>query len=289
MKINSALITAAGFGTRMGPIGKKLPKVLWPIFEKTLIELQIDYLKRFGIENIFINIHFKHEKIKDFIEKKYPQDNITLLHEQDILGSGGAVHNLAYNISDTTKGSALILNSDQFLFFKMSDFDEQFLQQATGKATLLGCHVNSSLGHNQVIQDDKMIMKDIIKNASLERDLKILTFSGLSLIKLDQLTLQKGPSEYFNSVANYKNESVKIIPLPETQYYDFGTLELYKNTIFKIFETIINEDQTDPLYDFLMESNAIQLDNISSNKIYKNNFLEINLENRIIKTSYGPL
>jgi len=42
MQIDYCLILAAGFGTRMGKIGKKLPKVHGPDFEKSLLELQVD-------------------------------------------------------------------------------------------------------------------------------------------------------------------------------------------------------------------------------------------------------
>ena len=56
MKIDYALLLAAGYGTRMGIIGKELPKVLWPVYEKTLLELQVDYLKELGVKNIFLNI-----------------------------------------------------------------------------------------------------------------------------------------------------------------------------------------------------------------------------------------
>ena len=55
MKIDYCLILAAGFGSRMGEIGKILPKVLWHIFEKSLLELEIEYARSLGIKKIFIN------------------------------------------------------------------------------------------------------------------------------------------------------------------------------------------------------------------------------------------
>ena len=45
MKVDNALILAAGKGTRMGNVGKILPKVIWPIFEKTILELEVAYAK----------------------------------------------------------------------------------------------------------------------------------------------------------------------------------------------------------------------------------------------------
>ena len=43
MIVENALILAAGAGTRMGEIGKVLPKVLWPVFECSLLELEVLY------------------------------------------------------------------------------------------------------------------------------------------------------------------------------------------------------------------------------------------------------
>ena len=57
MKVDHVLILAAGKGTRMGKIGKVLPKVLWPIFAKNLIELQVSFAKKLAPNsNIYANV-----------------------------------------------------------------------------------------------------------------------------------------------------------------------------------------------------------------------------------------
>ena len=43
MKVDYGLILAAGFGTRMGDEGRRLPKPLWPIFEENLISEEKAY------------------------------------------------------------------------------------------------------------------------------------------------------------------------------------------------------------------------------------------------------
>ena len=70
MQIDYCLILAAGFGTRMGEIGKSLPKVLWPIFERSLLELQVEYAKSLGIQKIFINLHHQKDIILDYVQNK---------------------------------------------------------------------------------------------------------------------------------------------------------------------------------------------------------------------------
>ena len=45
----NALIFAAGLGTRLRPLTDTMPKALVPIAGRTLLEYQIDALKRAGI------------------------------------------------------------------------------------------------------------------------------------------------------------------------------------------------------------------------------------------------
>ncbi len=54
MKINNAIILAAGYSSRFVPICFDLPKGLIPVFGETLIERQIRQLKEIGITNITI-------------------------------------------------------------------------------------------------------------------------------------------------------------------------------------------------------------------------------------------
>jgi NDP-sugar pyrophosphorylase family protein len=55
----SGVILAAGRGSRLYPITERLPKPLVPIGDRTLIEYQIDILKKLGIDKCFVVIgHF---------------------------------------------------------------------------------------------------------------------------------------------------------------------------------------------------------------------------------------
>jgi NDP-sugar pyrophosphorylase family protein len=51
-----AVILAGGLGKRLRPFTETIPKPLLPIGEKAILEIQIERLKSFGIEEIFITI-----------------------------------------------------------------------------------------------------------------------------------------------------------------------------------------------------------------------------------------
>ena len=56
-----AMILAAGFGTRMGPITKLVPKPLIKINDKTLLEENIEKLASIGVKEIIINVILEHK------------------------------------------------------------------------------------------------------------------------------------------------------------------------------------------------------------------------------------
>ena len=63
-----AIILGAGFGKRMLPITKKIPKPLVKIAGKTLLQNTIDFLFSLNCEKIIINTHYKHDLINEFIK-----------------------------------------------------------------------------------------------------------------------------------------------------------------------------------------------------------------------------
>ena len=108
----------------MGKIGEVLPKVVMAIYKKSILELEILYLKSLGIQNIFVNSFFYTKELKEALKEFLPRLNdvqVTLVEEEKELDIGGAVHNLASKLK--YQGNLLILNSDQFLML-----DDRFLK-----------------------------------------------------------------------------------------------------------------------------------------------------------------
>lgn len=89
-----AVILSAGVGIRLRPLTKKMPKVMVPINDKPLLEWHIKHLKRFGIREIFINLHYLPDSItKYFDDGDRLGVNIVYSREKKLLGTGGALIN----------------------------------------------------------------------------------------------------------------------------------------------------------------------------------------------------
>jgi mannose-1-phosphate guanylyltransferase len=275
MKVDHVLILAAGKGTRMGDIGKKLPKVLWPVFDKTLLELQVDYAKILAPNaKIYIN-YFNYKEIFElFIKNTDSFNDVTFIEEKSVLDIGGAIHNLAKQLQYT--GNLLILNSDQFVFIKKKQIDCVLDKLLSLDSILFSYQVNSNEMYNALkIENNKL--SGIIKNSVIPRNSEIETYTGMSLVNLNKLTQTSGESKFFNSVAKF-NLKTEVICIKSFEYWDFGTTQRYYFSIFKLFKAIREQN---PFMKFLYNSHAINKSKITPkgyNSTLGLNFSELTLE-----------
>jgi len=93
--IAQAFVLGAGLGTRLRPLTDDRPKPLIPIFQKPLITFALDHLIDLGVKSFIINTH----KLPEFFEAAFPGriysgHSIELVHEQDLLETGGGIKNV---------------------------------------------------------------------------------------------------------------------------------------------------------------------------------------------------
>ena len=86
----SAMVLAAGRGTRLRPVTETLPKPLVEIAGRTLIDRIIDRLAEAGVEQVVVNLHHLGEAIAARLgERSNPR--IELSREPKLLDTGGGV------------------------------------------------------------------------------------------------------------------------------------------------------------------------------------------------------
>ena len=111
IEIPSAMILAAGLGTRMRPITETLPKPLVEVAGKPLIAYGLEALDRLGVSRVVANVHYLAPMMTKWL-KAWPGAEILISDETDgLLDSGGGV---AKALPLLGPDPFLILNADTF-------------------------------------------------------------------------------------------------------------------------------------------------------------------------------
>tara|TARA_R110002072_G_scaffold288917_1_gene455379 strand:- start:50249 stop:51070 length:822 start_codon:yes stop_codon:yes gene_type:complete len=260
MNIKYCYILGAGKGTRMGEVGKKVPKVIFPLFEKTLLYSQFVFAKELGIKNFFVNAHHLSDKVIDYVEKN--KLNIKVIVEEELLGSGGAIHNLIKK--ENLNEKILVINSDVFLFSK--ELKKRILNNSSVEHQLFGVKFDEDQKYNSVAWKDDNKFDGITKNYTG------YTFSGVSIINLAKINYEEGVLNFFEKVIKKENDNTEFVRLNQYEYWDFGTAEQYIHSCKSLLELKKGE-----LYNFLVRNNIINLFKVE-NGCYGNGSNLIELE-----------
>ena len=252
-----AFILSAGKGTRLLPYTEILPKPLFPILGKSIIEIILDQLKNLGITLVGINAFHLKDKLINFLksyQKKNPQIEIRIFEERELMGTGGAI----INAKNFFKEETLIINSDiltNFNFKKLYYFFNQSFSPIVmvlykGENNNVEVDINSTtiISFRKQKEDNltfagiQIIDPKIIKHFSLKKD----------IIEIYQNLIKQGikisayieNSSYFKDIGNIKNYLkahedilIKKIKIPETAFYSepvvVKTKNIGNNVIFK--------------------------------------------------------
>lgn len=120
-----AVLMAGGRGERLRPLTDKTPKPLLPIGGSTVIDLNVDALRRCGVGEIFVTVRYLAEQL----EEHFAGTEVTCVRETEPLGTIGALFLLP---PAPEGGTTLLMNSD---LVTNIDFEEFFLHhRETGDA-----------------------------------------------------------------------------------------------------------------------------------------------------------
>lgn len=89
MKLERAIILAAGLGTRMRPLTDVKPKPLIPVAGKPLIDYSLEWLAEAGIHHVVINTSYLAQQLEDYLSDR---DGIQFSRElEGPLETGGGI------------------------------------------------------------------------------------------------------------------------------------------------------------------------------------------------------
>jgi mannose-1-phosphate guanylyltransferase len=86
-----ALLLAAGIGSRLRPLTNTTPKCLVRVHDRPLLDYWLDLVFDGGIERALLNTHWLADQVRTHVENSPWRSRIDIVHEHELLGTGGTV------------------------------------------------------------------------------------------------------------------------------------------------------------------------------------------------------
>ncbi|MCF8076434.1 MAG: nucleotidyltransferase family protein, partial [Desulfotignum sp.] len=218
----NALILAAGFGTRLLPYTRTLPKPLFTLSGKPILQHTIERLIQNGCRRILINTHHLSHQITDFLDHLNVQPDVDIqeVYEPLILDTGGAIA----NVRDVMRtDSFFVINSDVVTDIDLSSV-WRFHLTHQALATLV---LHDRAAYNQVTMDSDAWI------TGFRTPGQGLAFTGIQVLSpkiFDHLP----ENRVFSSIAWYAQlcpaKKIKAYVAPNLFWEEIGTVDAYSRT-----------------------------------------------------------
>ncbi|MFH1944799.1 MAG: sugar phosphate nucleotidyltransferase [Acidobacteriota bacterium] len=171
-----AVILAGGLGNRLKPFTETIPKPLLPIGEKSVLEIQIQNLARYGFDEIYIATYYKSDYVESFIgDGKKLGVRVRFSKEKIPLGTCGPLSLLKEELTEPF----ILMNGDILSNINLEKL-YSFAKEKKSDLTVVTKIIKAPFQFGKVMSKDDYIV-DVIEKPDLE--LEIL--AGIYVMKPD--------------------------------------------------------------------------------------------------------
>lgn len=231
-----AMVLAAGLGTRLRPLTDSRPKALVEVGGRTLLEITLARLRKFGVSEVIVNVHHFSQLVIDYLKAN---DNfgmrLEVSREDDLLlDTGGGLKTAGwFFLEDSSAGDDVFIlhNVDVITNIDLSRMVE-FHRERKPVATLA---VQKRESSRQLLFDDGMLLRgrriqgrsDELACASAT--VHPLAFSGIHVISTQLLRMitEQGVFSIIDVYLRLAAAGESILGFSADGYYwrDVGRLE----------------------------------------------------------------
>ncbi|MCE9614935.1 MAG: phosphotransferase [Lentisphaerae bacterium] len=217
-----AIVLAAGFGTRLDPLTRTLPKCLLPLWGRPMLEHTLATLASWGVHDVLINLHHAPQPVWDFARHAalHGPVRIACSYEPDILGTGGALRRAAWFLG---RDPCWIVNGD--IVF---DVNPAPLQRAMRRPRAMAALMMTSLSGPRTVE---LARSGAVRTFRSTRPGTpgTVTFCGLQLVSPDILR-HLADAPFSTIVTAYESAArsgrrIFGIEVPRSFWMDIGTPE----------------------------------------------------------------
>jgi dTDP-glucose pyrophosphorylase len=225
------VIIAGGFGTRLAPFTKVLPKPLIPIGDKPILEHIMDRFQGFGANEFFLSLNYKANMIKAYFSEAGGDQKLHYILEDKPLGTAGSL--------SLMKGKLLrdffVSNCDILVdadYGDMMDF-----HQHNENAITMVCSMKHSRIPYGVVEINK---GGTLKSLHEKPEYDHLVNTGMYIVNPAMLALvPDGKFFHFTDLiekAKDLGHKIGVYPITEGAWVDIGQLEDYQAALNKMTE-----------------------------------------------------
>jgi len=156
--LRTALVMAGGLGKRLGERTQSTPKPLLPIGEKPILEHILHDLEVSGVREIYISVHYLADQIETFVSGRENIAEIEFLHEDEMLGTAGALGLLPSKPANPI----LVVNGDLITRVDFSALNE-FHRRHNYDATIAVAQHEIEIPYGVVQRDDNGMFLGIVE------------------------------------------------------------------------------------------------------------------------------
>ncbi|WP_415380051.1 bifunctional sugar-1-phosphate nucleotidylyltransferase/acetyltransferase [Halosimplex sp. TS25] len=111
MSIDTAVVLAAGEGTRLRPLTRNRPKPMLPAANRPILEYVFDALVAADVRQIVVVVGYKRDRVRDHFGPTYKGVDLTYVTQHKQLGSGHAL----LQAREAVDGPTLAVNGDRVI------------------------------------------------------------------------------------------------------------------------------------------------------------------------------
>ena len=235
----TAMILAAGLGTRLGAMTQDKPKALVALNGKPLLQHCIEDLIANGFHHIVINVHHFGEQIIDFVEQHHFDADIQISDERDLLmDTGGGIVKATPLFKDSK--AVLVHNVDIISDVSLGEMSRQFLdsgddawlltQDRETNRKLLFDTENQLVGWmNKAEGQFKWVNEE--RSGVSTGSMSEMAFSGLHFFRSDLFAgFECKPQSVIDLYLNLaKTKRIVSVPIRPNYWFDLGKPEQLEN------------------------------------------------------------
>jgi len=111
MSVRTAVVLAAGEGTRLRPLTRNRPKPMLPAANRPILEHVLDALVDAGVRQLVLVVGYRRDRVQEYFGPSYRDVPIEYAVQDKQLGSGHAL----LQARDAIEGSCVVVNGDRLI------------------------------------------------------------------------------------------------------------------------------------------------------------------------------